>query len=244
MANISQEFVTVIAETLSESNVPCVLWGHCLLNVHGIPSIISSIDFVVADEQLKLSIGALATRTSDLFACSQPESCQSSSQHRCTPPPTFHMHVQDVPEVTVGIYIQSATLWFLPPLTKTLPGVHKKSATKFPFISASDSRLLPPWRPGRGSGVFTNKKGSLVMVPRAEVLLQAFMRIYARDSEKQVGSFAMAMIDYVEEYIDEDGLLDVTQLPEPFKTLYQQLKSGVMPVRQWTRALKAALDVY
>ncbi|KAK4500439.1 hypothetical protein PRZ48_008628 [Zasmidium cellare] len=79
------------------------------------------------------------------------------------------------------------------------------------------------------------------MVPRAPVLLEAFMRIYARDADKQIGSFAMAMIDYVELYVDADGLLDETQLPEQLRDFYRQLKEGEKPVSQWTRELQEAL---
>lgn len=34
-------FVASIAHALNSENIPCVLWGHFLLNVHGVPSITS-----------------------------------------------------------------------------------------------------------------------------------------------------------------------------------------------------------
>jgi len=51
----------------------------------------------------------------------------------------------------------------------------------------------------------------------------------------------MAMIGYVEEYIDDDGFLDASLLPEPLKTSYNELRQGKKPVRQWTKELKEAL---
>lgn len=53
----------------------------------------------------------------------------------------------------------------------------------------------------------------------------------------------MAMIAYVEEHIDDDGLLDANQVPEPLKTSYLELRQGRKPVRQWTKELKYALGV-
>lgn len=53
----------------------------------------------------------------------------------------------------------------------------------------------------------------------------------------------MAMIAYVEEYIDDDGLLDANLLPEPLKTSYKELRQGKKPVRQWKRELKEALGI-
>lgn len=40
MTSISPSFVALIAYVLNSAQVPCVLWGHCLLNVHGVPSIV------------------------------------------------------------------------------------------------------------------------------------------------------------------------------------------------------------
>ncbi|KAF9870558.1 calcineurin-like phosphoesterase [Colletotrichum karsti] len=96
------------------------------------------------------------------------------------------------------------------------------------FTLATDQDTLPPWRPGRGSGVYLTTKQPIV-VPKAHVLLEAFLRIYARDSGKRVGSFGMAMIGYIEQYVDDDGLLDVDLLPEPLRTLYKELHEGNNP---------------
>ena len=53
----------------------------------------------------------------------------------------------------------------------------------------------------------------------------------------------MPMIGYMEQYVDGDGFLDVTQLAEPLKTIYEELTEGKKPVRQWTRELKEALGI-
>lgn len=31
-------FVASVAQTLNSNQIPCILWGHYLLNIHGIPS--------------------------------------------------------------------------------------------------------------------------------------------------------------------------------------------------------------
>ena len=43
--------------------------------------------------------------------------------------------------------------------------------------------------------------------------------------------------------IDDEGFLDATQLPEPLRTLYQELRIGEIPLRQWTQDLKKALGL-
>lgn len=52
--------------------------------------------------------------------------------------------------------------------------------------------------------------------------------------EKRVGVFAPAMIAYVQDYIDSDELLDVGQLPEPFRSLYEE-KRVEEPLRHWMK---------
>ncbi|KAF3800314.1 hypothetical protein GCG54_00007762 [Colletotrichum gloeosporioides] len=237
MSDDSESFVASIACALKSSQIPGVLWGQHLLNVHGIPSIISSVDFVVPDEFLTAGIDAIG-RIDTLRPCPHPETCPTSSQERHTPPPAHHFHI-DQSEITVGIYLYSETLWFLPPLDSNLLCPDKLPPQ---FVLASDDSALPSWRPGHGSGVFKSSKEPVV-VPKAHVLLEAFLRIYARDSSTRVGAFAMPMIGYVEQYIDDNGLLDVEELPEPLKSSYKDLRQGVKPVRQWTKELKQALEL-
>ena len=198
-----------------------------------------SIDFVVPDDRLRVGTKAL-TQFKSLTPCPDPGTCSSSSPERHTPPPAFHIHIKDS-EVTVALYIQSETLWFLPPLDSSFSSP-KKLEYPSQFIFASDQTVLPPWRPGRGLGVFKSDR-DLVVVPKSHILLEAFLRLYARDSGKRIGACAMSMIAYMEEYVDDDGLLDANQLPEPLKTSYKELRQGRKPVRQWKEELKEALGI-
>jgi hypothetical protein len=52
MSEISENLVASIAQALNAAKIPCVLWGHYLLNVHGVPSIIG----VSTPTQSKLQI--------------------------------------------------------------------------------------------------------------------------------------------------------------------------------------------
>ena len=198
-----------------------------------------SVDFVIPDDRLRVGTKAL-TQFKSLTPCRDREVCPLSSQERYTPPPAFHIHIKDS-EVTVALYPQSETLWFLPPLDSSFSSP-KKLKLPSQFILASDQTVLPPWRPGRGSGVFKLDCGPVV-VPKSHILLEAFLRLYARDSGKRIGAFAMPMIGYMEEYVDDDGLLDANQLPEPLKTSYKELRQGRKPVRQWTKELKEVLGI-
>ncbi|KAI7472901.1 hypothetical protein KC357_g5641 [Hortaea werneckii] len=215
------------------------MWGHCLLNTHGVPSIIDSVDLIVPDGQLQAAAKILY-ELDTLEACPDVNVCLAGPHNRCTPPAAHHLHVH-CSTLTVDIFIQSETLWFLPELDQSL--VFPPTMDLHPhFVFASDEGTLPPKRLGRGSGAF-EEDFVPVLVPRAIVLLEAFLRIYARDRGKKIGSCAMQMICYIEEFVDDDGYLRGSRLPEPLQTLYVELKEDKMPVRQWLEKLRAALDV-
>ena len=200
---------------------------------------LKSVDFVVPDDRLNISTKAF-TQLKTLTPCPNPAVCPTSSQESFTPPPAFHMHVKASSETTVGLYPQSETLWFLPQFNNSLasPGTVQLPSH---FVLASNQIVLPPWRSGRGGGVFKSNQYPLI-VPKAHVLLEAFLRLYGRDFGKRTGRHALAMICYVEEYIDDDKLLDASKLPEPLKTFYMELREGTKPVRQWSSELKKALE--
>lgn len=198
-----------------------------------------SIDFIIPDDRLGVGMKTL-NQFKSLTPCPDRKVCPSSSQERLTPPGAFHMHIKDS-EVTVALYLQSETIWFLPLLDSSLLSPQKVKLSS-PFVLASNQMALPPWRPGRGSGFFKSDCDPVV-VPKSHILLEAFLRLYARDSGKRIGAFAIAMIGYVEEYIDDDGLLDANLLPEPLKTFYKELRQGNKPLLQWTKELKEAVGV-
>ncbi|KAL1868846.1 hypothetical protein VTK73DRAFT_3489 [Phialemonium thermophilum] len=240
MPEIGEDLVGSIAQAINSAKVPCVLWGHYLLNLHGVPSIIGSIDFVVPDKDLPASAKSLAPFKT-LKACNDVGSCPTSSPNRYTPPPAFHKHLEQDPEVTVDLHLQSKTLWFLPPLNDSVLYPAKASLPSH-YVLASDRSVLPPWRPGRGYGFFRSDR-NVVVVPRSHVMLEAFIRLHARDSGKRIGSFSLSMIAYIQQYVDDDGLLDIGQLPGPLKASYIELREGKKPVRQWTKELREALGV-
>ncbi|KAK4242188.1 hypothetical protein C8A03DRAFT_40462 [Achaetomium macrosporum] len=240
MPPISQSFVASIAKALNSTQVPCILWGHCL-TLHGVPSIIGSIDFVIPDDCLEAGAGALA-KCNGLVPCPDPLACPVTSKKRTTQPPVFHAHLDDDSEVTAGLYLQSDTLWLLPPLDHSLLSPSKVDLPPY-FALASDQTVFPPWRPGRGAGVLNNSGVDAVFAPRSHILLEAYMRLYARDQGKRVGCFGLAMIAYMEGYVDADGLWDANLLPEPLRTSYRELKVGKKPTSQWMLDLKEALGV-
>ncbi|KAK9444696.1 thioredoxin reductase [Metarhizium brunneum] len=234
---ITEDFVASLAQLLNTAQVPCVLWGHVLLRIHGVPTIVGAVDFVVPDELLSVATQAL-TPHEKLMPCPDGKDCDIISPSRPTPAPESHLHIEGAEE-PVGLYPQSATLWFLPPLQAALTTPDRGQLPPC-YALASDKSILPPYRLGRGSGFFKSTTHPVVIVP-SHVLLEAFMRFCARYVNTPAGGFSISMIAYVGLYIHDDGYLDLKQLSEPLSSSYLALIEGKIPVRQWVNELKKLL---
>ncbi|KAF4627031.1 hypothetical protein G7Y89_g11127 [Cudoniella acicularis] len=226
---IDEKLVASISGLLNRSKIPCVLWGNYLLTIHGVPSIVDSIDFIVPDGNIAASV--LALQNQGLGSCTEPKSCTAIAERRPSPPPAAHFHIDS--DFTVSIYKQSSALWFLPNLK-----LSSKSSSPPNIILASDSQLPPP-RLGRGHGKFQNSTPQ-VYIPSAHCLLEAYIRLLARTHGHRYEFFWMAMITYIEEYVDGDGLLDEASLEARCRAFYSALKACEKPVALLLEDLEAS----
>lgn len=64
------------------------------------------------------------------------------------------------------------------------------------YILTSNRTTLPPWRPGRGSGVFKTHLYPVIGL-QAHILLETYLRLYARDCGTRISGFSMSMICYI-----------------------------------------------
>ncbi|EAQ87794.1 predicted protein [Chaetomium globosum CBS 148.51] len=124
----------------------------------------------------------------------------------------------------VGIYVQSETLWFLPPLDPTL--ANPKSDTLPPYLAfACDRTALPPEAPGFGMGAF-NSDETVVLVPRAHILTEALMRIMAVDYGTPMGLWSEQHYCYIERFVEKRGLLHLDLLPRPLANIHKAFRDG------------------
>ncbi|KAI0106886.1 hypothetical protein F4814DRAFT_452098 [Daldinia grandis] len=236
---LDEGLVKSISQLLSDAGVPSVLWGDYLLTVYGVPSIIGGIEFVVPDEKVSAAVAAL--KGSNLKRCPDPRSCVVSRERTQQPAPAFHMHL-GMSEVDVSIRMHSETLWFISPPPEDIfsrsQSLTRSQASR--YIFASDDSILPPPRHGRGHGAFS-KEGFPVIVPTAHTILEAYMRLSIAHLE-EYNSFYLSMMAYVAGYIDADGLLDDTQLPEFCRKFWPDFKDGQRQTREMMNELQDYFD--
>ncbi|KAI0905540.1 hypothetical protein F4823DRAFT_133966 [Ustulina deusta] len=223
----SQDGVKSISALLAGVGVPSILWGEYLLNVYGVPSIIGGIEFVVPDDKMPLAVATL--KGSSLCPCPDLDACVVSGDSCPFPVPAFHMHIQG-PEVDVSLRAHSETLWFIPPPNNPSGSKREMVAKPNPCYLEASSPELPPWRHGRGHGAFSSH-GSPVLVPRAHVLLEAFIRLASAFREDYCHYF-LNMITYMSEYPFTDGLINIDLLSEPCRSFWDGRKQGKLTVRQ------------
>jgi hypothetical protein len=152
----------------------------------------------------------------ELTDCSQPKSCRALKEPRSSPSPTRHLHPGL--DQTIGLYQWSETLLAISelPLFSVLSGLGDN------FILASDSSL-PSWKPGRGRGAFAASSFPVV-IPSAHCLTEAFVRKALADRSNPYMIYWMAMLTYIMEYVDRDGLLNDALLEPCCRTFYCGLR--------------------
>ncbi|KAI2467814.1 hypothetical protein F4781DRAFT_400744 [Annulohypoxylon bovei var. microspora] len=227
--------VKLISALLSKAGVPSVLWGDYLLTIYGVPSIIGGNEFIIPDDKLTTAIAVL--KKSGLLPCPDLQTCIVSGELCQTPVPAFHMHIEGS-EVNVSLRSHSETLWFIPPPNNADLGMKTSEISKAYYIKASDASLPGP-RHGRGHGAFSSD-GHPVIIPRAHILLEAYIRL-ASAFRKHYVSFFLSMVTYMEEYVDRDGLIDETRLSNPCQKFWDELKRDDKPVRELMNELQRGL---
>ncbi|KAI1290531.1 hypothetical protein F5Y03DRAFT_62356 [Xylaria venustula] len=232
----SQEAVKHFSELLASVGVPSILWGEFLLNVYGVPSIVGGIDFVIPDDEMPLAVATL--KRSTLRPCPNLDACVVSGDSSPFPVPAFHMHMQGC-EIDVSLRLHLETLWFMPPPETPCRSREELAAKPNPYYIEASSPELPPWRPGRGHGAFSSH-GSPVLVPRAHVLLEAFIRL-ASAFRADYCSYFLNMIAYMVQYPFEDGLINTNLLSGPCRSFWDGYRQGRLTVRQLVNRLQHAL---
>ncbi|KAK3302628.1 thioredoxin reductase [Chaetomium strumarium] len=197
-----------VARVLNAAGVPCVLWAHLLWSTHGVPTYVPQLDLVIPDAGLAAASEAMMTGSFSppLVACPDPTTCRDgSSPERRHPHTAFHMHIEGTIRVQaiscLCFYVQSETLWFLPPLSASLA---KPRECPLPRYLAF----------------------AVVLVPKVHILTEALMRIMARDHGTRVGSCCVQHFLYIPIYVEQRGILDISLLPELFEELYKQMTTG------------------
>ncbi|KAH9907878.1 hypothetical protein F4778DRAFT_452334 [Xylariomycetidae sp. FL2044] len=228
---ISEDGVKLISGLLADAGVPSVLWGDFLLNVYGVPSIIGGMEFVVPDEKIEVAVATL--KSSRLRRCPDPEACVVSGDSSPFPVPVFHMHIEGS-EVDVTLRAHSSTLWFIPEPAST----SSKMIQKAYYLDAS-SPEIPAGTPGRASGAFSSA-GPGVVVPRAHILLEAYIRLASAFRDDYVHYF-LSMVTYMSEYTHPEGLIDLSLLSSPCRSFWDGRDEGKIPMIQLLDDLQQGL---
>ena len=201
--------------------------------------------FVVPDANIAAAGEVLRTGhfSHTLVACPDTMKClEGNSPDRRRPHPAFHMHILQETGHPVSLFPQSETIWFLPPLSASL--ARPRACQLPPYLAlACDRTALPFYEQPPMWGAFHSDQ-TVVLVPKAHILVAALMRILARDHDTKVGSNVMTQFLYIPIHAENLGFLDLDILPEPFKKIYEDFRDEptFWPLLRLQRALSIAVD--
>lgn len=227
---LGQELIASIAGLLSASTIPNVLWGNYMLTFHGVPSLVEDISFVIPDGVLAKATSILkAAKFSPCFKGQQCVHAHDTVQYRSSSPPSEHFHLLD-PNV-IMLFRKSEMLWKVDDFQ-----------TSSKIILASNRSYLPGNEPGLGGGAFPQSVRT-VRVPSADCLVEAYSALFLRNWSNQYGSFWVAMLCYVMQYVDEKGRLDLNKVVDSrYGRFYLDLWEGKIGGRQAMINFKNAME--
>ncbi|KAI0973595.1 hypothetical protein F4678DRAFT_405518 [Xylaria arbuscula] len=133
----------------------------------------------------------------------------------------------------------SETLWFIPPPKTPCRSRKEMVAEPNPHYLEASSSKLPLWRHGRGHGAFSSH-GPPVLISRAHVLLEAFIRL-ASAFREDYSIYFLSMIIHMLEYPFEDGLINIDLLSGPCRYFWDGNRQRKLTVRQLMDRLQLAL---
>ncbi|KAI1127342.1 hypothetical protein F5Y10DRAFT_266153 [Nemania abortiva] len=236
---IDEPLLKSLSQLLIDCGVTPVLWGDYLLTIYGVPSVVGGLEFIVPDEKLPAATAAL--KRTKLSPCQDTRICPVSREAAMPHIPTFHMHFgTSQPAFYVSLWPHSQILSFAPEANILSEDLVPGARVLGPYVLASDTSVLPGPRAGRGHGALS--KGGRVIVPSAHTLLEAYIRLSAAHLNQPRGPFYLGMITYVDMYIDADGLLDETLLPEPCRVFWRDWKKDELSMWQLCDQFKATLE--
>ncbi|KAI0153188.1 hypothetical protein GGR57DRAFT_148229 [Xylariaceae sp. FL1272] len=237
---INEALVKSLSQTLISTGVTPVLWGDYLLTIYGVPSFVGGLDFIIPDAGLPGAISALK-ETENLSMCPDPHTCPVSLEKDLPLVPSFHMHLgTPASEIYVALWPHSVLLAFVPEANNSGESDVPGSQFISPYISATDTSKLPPRRLSRGRGVFS-KGGGEVTLPSSHTLLEAYIRLASAYLDGP-GPFYLSMITYVDEYIEEDGLLDEKLLSGPARKFWKGWQQGQLSMWGLCRGFTTDLE--
>jgi len=207
---LDNRLVASAAATLDAVKIPHVLWGHYLLTVFGIPTIVEGIDFVIEDDFIDTAYDTL--QGAGFKTCKQ-EGCINNRKLPYAPTPHTHLHITE--SQRLGLFRKSDILWRLPDLAN----VDGES-----IMLASDPTQLPgPDILGRG-GRFQQDLPP-VRVPTVPHFVQALLLLAKKDQRSHIG-YWMNWISYLTDYSTENGVFDVSRLTGDYKTYIDAFLEG------------------
>ncbi|KAF3000104.1 hypothetical protein E8E13_003606 [Curvularia kusanoi] len=220
------KLVASAAAALDAANIPNILWGHYMLTIFGVPTVVVvRIDFVVDDDFIDT---ANATLLDSGFKKCISNDCLSSKELGYAPKPHTHLHITE--SLHLCFHKKSNILWRISDLTN----VDGES-----IILASDPDQLPGLDIiGRG-GRFAQDLHP-VRVPTISQLVVSLLLLATRDSETKMckGPYWMNWVTYVAEYCTENGDFDINQLSGNYKIYMQSLIDSDGDVGARRQALK------
>ncbi|KAF3934049.1 hypothetical protein ABW19_dt0203494 [Dactylella cylindrospora] len=215
---LDRTLVIELSQCLSQSGVPHVLWGNFLLSIHGIPTIVEDVSFIVDDEDLGRA--SLVLLSAGLKECTSPECPKRTTRIR--PLSQFHSHLAMPYKRSILVFRKSETLWRLSTQDEDV-----KNGNIIPAHHSS----IPARTIDGGMGPFPVSDPP-VYIPSAAFLTDGLIRLVIShfpeddDGPTLPYSYYLSMVNYISQYIYAKGRLDEKLLLPAVREFMRTIRYG------------------
>lgn len=180
-----------------------------------------SIDFIVPTALLTEASKAL-DNFPETEPCRHEDTCPWTPRNRKAPEPPCHVHLTDSSK-TIALYPHAQVLWFLPDMGRSLTLEEQRLYLQPAFTVASTRSELPP-RPLSAAPQPSNRYP--VIIPKLNLFMDTYMRLYIRDQKNRDGSYARQVIKLLTSCIGSSSHPGSAGIRESVKKHYEALARG------------------
>lgn len=154
--------------------------------------------------------------------CTRDDTCPWSPKKRKAPEPPCHVHLTESSK-TIALYPHDQVLWFLPEMGRCLT-LEEQRLYLQPALTVTSTRSKLPKRPEPAGPQPSNRYP--VIIPKLNLLMDTYMRLYIRDQKNRDGSYARQMIKLLTPLTGSSSHPGSAGIRESVKKHYEALARG------------------
>lgn len=154
--------------------------------------------------------------------CRHDDTCPWSPKRRKAPEPPCHVHLADSSN-SIALYPHAQVLWFLPEMGRCLT-LEEQRLYLQPALTVASTHSELPQQPKPTAPHPSNRYP--VIIPKLNLLMDTYMRLYIRDQKNRDGAYARQVIKLLTPCVGSSTHPGSVEIREGVRKQYETLARG------------------